>query len=87
MSSQLTTVVPVWICAAVAAVLVGVFAEAPDHFGWLAISMAAIVIVTFCAQLAFVQKDGFVVRVMLSLSGAVAILMIATVVLGLAALA
>ena len=77
------TVLPVWAVTIVAAVIIGVFSPADQHFTWLAVSLAAAVIVTFAVQLSTLTKDGFVDRVMASVGGAALILAITTGVLAL----
>ncbi len=66
----LTSVVPVWSVAVVGSVLIGLLVLAAD------------VLLTFCIQLAIVQKEGLVDRMMACLGGSVVILGIATLVLG-----
>ena len=78
----LTSVVPVWSLAVIGSVLVGLLAPREHYLAWLPLVLAADVLLTFCIQLAIVQKEGLVDRVMACLGGAVAILGVATVVLG-----
>lgn len=81
-SVDLRSVIPIWILAAIGAVLIGVLAPAREYLTWLPIALAAAVLVTFCVQLSLDRKDGLVNRMMASLGGSVVILAIATVVLG-----
>ena len=81
-SVHLRSVIPIWILAAISAVLIGVLAPAREYLTWLPIALAAAVLVTFCVQLSLDRKDGLVNRMMASLGGSVVILAIATVVLG-----
>ena len=81
-SVDLRSVIPIWILAAISAVLIGVLAPAREYLTWLPIALAAAVLVTFCVQLSLDRKDGLVNRMMASLGGSVVILAIATVVLG-----
>ena len=77
MTWQLASIVPVWILSIVAAVLVGLLVTT-DASTWLAIALAASVIIAFAIQLAIQKKDGFVLRVMASVTGAVVVLGVAT---------
>lgn len=86
MTPQLRTVVPVWIAVAVLALFVAVAAPVGVHLKWLPIVMAAAVLLTFCIQLGFAQKEGLVNRVMMSFGGAIVILAVATLALGLIAI-
>jgi hypothetical protein len=74
--------VPVWVGAAIAAVLIALLAR-DQYLVWLPISMAAAVIVSFAIQLGIQRKEGYVARVMVSVGGAVVILALATGVLAL----
>lgn len=75
------TVIPVWAMAVVAPVLIGVLVPPADHLQAMTIAMALLVILTFALQLAVVQKEGLVDRMMASLGGSVVILAIGTAVL------
>jgi hypothetical protein len=81
------SVIPVWALVAVGAVLVLVLSPRAHYFTWLPIVLAGATFFTFCVQIALVRKEGLVDRVMASLGGSIVILLIATVVLGLLALA
>lgn len=78
----LTSVVPVWSLAIVGSILIGLLAPSAQYLGWLPLVLAADVLLTFCIQLAIVQKEGLVDRMMACLGGSVVILGIATLVLG-----
>ena len=78
----LTSVVPVWSLAFVGSVLIGLLAAPTRYLDWLPLVLAADVLLTFCIQLAIVQKEGLVDRMMACLGGSVVILGIATLVLG-----
>ncbi|MHC5797568.1 hypothetical protein ACVXZ4_15575 [Lacisediminihabitans sp. FW035] len=78
----LTSVVPVWSVAVVGSVLIGLLAPPTQYLDWLPFVLAADVLLTFCIQLAIVQKEGLVDRMMACLGGSVVILGIATLVLG-----
>lgn len=71
----------------VGAILVGVLAPATQYLDWLPIVLAAGILVTFSVQLAAVQKEGLVNRVMASLGGSLVILAIASAILSLIAIA
>jgi hypothetical protein len=83
MSWQVWSVIPVWVLAIAAAVVIGATSPADERVSWIAISLAAALIVTFIIQLAIRRKEGFVVRVMASVGGAMVVLAIATLVLAL----
>jgi hypothetical protein len=71
------SVIPVWVIAALGAVLVGLtFHRSP--ISWLPIVLFVGVIATFVIQLARTEKGGLVDRVMASIGGAVVILAVAT---------
>jgi len=78
---QLASIVPVWVLALIAAVLVGLYSPAEGTLTWLPIVLAASVILAFATQLAIRRKDGFVLRVMASVTGVVVVLAIATAIL------
>jgi len=79
------SVIPVWALAAVGASLVGALAPHDSAVGWLPIVMFGGILATFIIQLALDEKRGLVNRVVASLSGAVAVLAIATAVFALLA--
>ena len=76
------TIVPVWALSLIGAVLIGLLAPTSTYLVWLPVALAVAVFVTFCIQLATLQKEGFVNRVMASIGGSLLILAIATAVLG-----
>lgn len=78
------TVVLVWVLVALGAVAVAIFAPLGQAIAWMPIVLGGGIFVTFVTQLAIVRKDGLVMRIVLSLSGAVLILAIATGLLALA---
>lgn len=83
MTWQFWSVFPVWLGSVAAAVVIGVVSLADEQVAWIAISLAAAIIVTFVIQLAIRRKEGFVVRAMASIGGSMLILAIATLVLAL----
>lgn len=78
----LRSAVPVWFLVTIGALLIGLFAPVGQYLTWLPIVLAASILITFCVQLAIVQKEGLVNRIMTSLGGSVVILAVATLVLG-----
>lgn len=76
------TVIPVWLAAAVGAVIVGLFAPAHEYLTWLPMVLAGAIFATFGIQLALVQKEGLVNRMTASLVGSVVVLAVATAILG-----
>ncbi len=84
---MLRTVLPVWVLVAVGAVLVGLLAAPREYFTWLPIVLGIAVLLTFSIQLAIVRRDGLVTRAMVSVGGSVVILFLATVILGMLAVA
>lgn len=72
------TVIPVWLGAAVGALLIGLLSSPGYYLTWLPIVLAGAIFLTFCIQLAVVQKEGLVNRMTASLVGAVVILAAAT---------
>jgi hypothetical protein len=72
------SVIPVWVLVAAGAVLVGLLAAHQARIGWLPIVLVGGVLGTFVVQLALDEKIGLVNRVIVSLSGSVVILGLAT---------
>ena len=70
-----------WIVTAVGAVAVGVFFPPAQYFTWLPLVLAVVVIFTFAIQLSLQNKVGLVSRIAISLSGALVILVIASLVM------
>lgn len=81
----LRSVVPVWVLVFIGTCAVAVFAPPTEWLRWLPMILVAGTLLTFCTQLALVQKEGFVNRVAASLGGAVAILALATAIFALLA--
>ncbi|GAA2072034.1 hypothetical protein GCM10009840_00710 [Pseudolysinimonas kribbensis] len=82
MAWQIGTVVPVWVVALAGAVVVAVIAPGRSLV-WLPIVMALCVLVTIAIQLGVQRKEGFVTRLILSFSGALVIVGLATAALSL----
>ncbi len=85
--SVFPSAIPVWVLVGLGAVLVGVFGVPSHYLAWLPIVLVCGVLVTFCVQLAIVEKEGLVSRVIVTLGGSVILLGVASAVLGLIALA
>ena len=83
MTWQIWSVIPVWVASLAAAVVIGL--TTVDSVAWLAIALAGAVIVTFVIQLAIQRKDGFVVRAIASISGAIVVLAAASGILAVVA--
>ena len=85
MAVHLSTAIPVWVAAAIGAVLIGLFAPTDQFLVWLPVAMASAVLMTFVIQVSTTQKKGLVDRIMLSVGGAILVLAAATGVLSLLA--
>lgn len=82
MTARALSVPPVWLLALAGAIVVGVVAG--DAFlTWLPVVAAVCVLVTFGLQLALKIKEGLVLRILASIGGVLAILLVATIVLSL----
>lgn len=79
-------VVAVWAATIIAAVAIGVFADEDAQFAWLGIALAGSVLLTFAIQLAGGVTAGYLTRVAISVAGAVVVLVLCSVVIGIAAL-
>lgn len=73
---------PVWILVILCAVLIGLFSPADDYLTWLPIVFAGAVLGAFATQLAIQKKEGFVFRVMATITGALIALAAASAILG-----
>lgn len=79
-------VVAVWATALLASIAIGVFAEPDTQFAWLGVALAGSVLVTFAIQLAGGVTAGYLTRVSISVSGAVVVLVLASIVIAIASL-
>ncbi|WP_243696138.1 hypothetical protein [Labedella phragmitis] len=79
-------VVAVWVVTALAAIAIGVFAEPDTRFAWLGVALAGSVLVTFGIQLAGGVTAGYLTRVSISVSGAVVVLVLSSIVIAIASL-
>jgi len=79
-------IVAVWVLAAVAGVLIGLFA--PEHWRaqWITVALGGCIIVAFAVQLWYGRSQAFIQRMALSSLGAMVVLGIITAGFGLAAL-
>lgn len=80
MTWQLLSVLPVWVLSIAAAVVIGVASVPEQRTTWVGIAFAASVVATFVIQLAIQRKEGFVVRTMAGIGGALVILAATTAV-------
>ncbi|MBH0129758.1 hypothetical protein [Salinibacterium sp. NK8237] len=83
MTWQKWSVVPVWALSLIGAVIIGVFEPSELRITWLAIVLAACVILTFVIQLIIHRKEGFVARATASMVGALFIVAAATAIFAL----
>lgn len=72
-----------WVLSLVAAIVISISAVPGQRLTWVGIAFAGAVIATFVIQLAIQRKDGFVVRTMASIGGAMIVLAVATIGFGL----
>lgn len=79
-------VVAVWVAALLASIAIGIFAEPDTQFAWLGVALAGSVLVTFGIQLAGGVTAGYLTRVSISVSGAVVVLVLASIVVAIASL-
>ena len=79
MALSLRSVIPVWVAAALGAAAVLLIAPS-SAFVWVPVVMAALVLLTFTIQLSLARKEGLVERMVASLSGALGILVVATLI-------
>lgn len=79
-------VVSVWVVAILAAIAIGVFAEPDTRFAWLGVALAGSVLLTFAIQLAGGVTAGYLTRVSISVSGAVVVLVLCSIVIAIASL-
>ncbi|WP_104083657.1 hypothetical protein [Cryobacterium sp. Y11] len=80
MSWHWRTIATVWLLAIIGAILTGVLATPASALGWIGLTLAGCTLVTLGLQIATGTKEGYVKRVTLSITGAMVILVVATVV-------
>jgi lysylphosphatidylglycerol synthetase-like protein (DUF2156 family) len=81
-SKHWSGIVVVWVLAVIIVVLIAVFSIPEQQIVWTSLGLAGCTIVTLAIQIAQGEKDGYVSRVIASLSGAVVVYAIATAVFG-----
>jgi hypothetical protein len=79
-------VAAVWVLAAVAGVLIGIFAPEQWRAQWIAVALGGCVIVSFAVQLWYGRSQAFIQRMALSSLGALVVLGVITIGFGLASL-
>jgi len=79
MTWQRASVISVWLVVATLAVLGGLVLPSGDRLGAIPLLFAGAIVTSFVIQLAIQQKEGFVNRVMASISGSILILAVATI--------
>ncbi|MDJ0377017.1 hypothetical protein [Cryobacterium sp. PH31-L1] len=80
MSWHWKTIATVWVLAIVGAVLTGVLATPASTISWIGLTLALCTLVTLGLQIATRTKEGYVKRVTMSITGAIVILVVATIV-------
>ena len=86
MSKHWSGIVVVWVLAVLSAVLIAVFSAQENRISWMSLGLAGCTIVTLAIQIALGQKDGYVSRVISSISGAVIVYAIAIAIFALVGL-
>lgn len=81
MGLLMRSVVPVWLLTLLGVVAVGVLVPAADYLVFLPVLLGLAMLVTFGAQMLEPVRKGYVDRVAASLTGAVVILGLSTIVL------
>jgi heme/copper-type cytochrome/quinol oxidase subunit 4 len=74
------TILPVWLTTLALAIVVGVVAGSA-YLTWMPLVLAFIVLLTFTIQLILSRKEQLVTRMIISIGGALVILVVATGVL------
>jgi hypothetical protein len=77
------TIVPVWLFALVAGVVIALTTTGDDHYTWLSLALGGSILLSFVLQLAASEKDGLVSRTMLALCGSLVLLAATTGVIAL----
>lgn len=72
-----------WVAGLISAVLIGVFSSADERSQWLCIALGGCLILTFGVQVAYARPKGFILRVGLSLIGALLVMGVVSVGFGL----
>jgi len=79
-------VVSVWVAAAVAGLVIGLFVPAEWRAAWLVVAMGGCLALAFVVQLAYGRSQGYIQRVAISVLGALLVMGIISLGFGLAAL-
>ena len=74
------TIATVWVLAFAGAILTAILATDGSAISWIGLTMAVCTLVTLGLQIATRTKEGYVKRVTMSITGAIVILVVATVV-------
>jgi hypothetical protein len=81
MTWQRVSIISVWFLVVIATVLGGAFLPEKHQLNAIPLVFAGAILTSFVIQLAIQRKEGFVVRLMSSIGGAVIILAVATILL------
>lgn len=79
MSRTVATALPVWLAVVVAVVAVGFLVPATEWWALLPVIAAGAVILTFIIQVSLQSKDGLVMRMLVTVTGVILLLVIASV--------
>ena len=77
------TIATVWVLAIVGAVLTAILTTDDSAIGWIGLTLAVCTLVTLGLQIATGSKEGYVKRITMSITGAIVILVVATVIVAL----
>lgn len=78
-SRTVATALPVWLAVVVAAVAVALLVPVSGWWGLLPVIGAGAVIMTFVIQVSLQSKDGLVMRMLVTVSGAMMLLLLASI--------
>jgi lysylphosphatidylglycerol synthetase-like protein (DUF2156 family) len=74
------TIATVWVLAIAGAILTAILATDGSEISWIGLTLAVCTLVTLGLQIATRTKEGYVKRVTMSITGAIVILVAATIV-------
>ncbi|TFD61488.1 hypothetical protein E3T39_05390 [Cryobacterium suzukii] len=74
------TIATVWVLAIAGAILTAILATDGSAISWIGLTLAVCTLVTLGLQIATRTKEGYVKRVTMSITGAIVILVVATIV-------
>ncbi|WP_104199929.1 hypothetical protein [Cryobacterium sp. Y29] len=80
MSWHWKTIATVWVLAIAGAILTAILATDGAEISWIGLTLAVCTLVTLGLQIATRTKEGYVTRVTMSITGAIVILVAATIV-------